>query len=322
MKKWVIPMVVGLMVLSLTSGIYAGGRKGSRVSTPVYYTEDDLESITRDYCTSVWYDNNSDSVNEDVAVIPSGVVDSGSLVAVAWKKKNAAAIKASYSGYIKRSGPSKNSPTTKTTLSFGSTSPIPIDWNFMAAENGDIIFIRSNSLVGKAVHLISSWTHTGMITNKSRHFVFDSMEGLVDIRNTDEKWGKVLAYGTKGVAGLNKSQEQSAISAARNRYLGTPYFPKLIDKNKTSNLSFLARWSSKSDISSAYCSKLVWLTFHDYDSHIDLDSNRTKWNRWDLANSDGSWIGVSPDDIWGSDRTTAAYDLARVDMLSQPTSDF
>ena len=192
----------------------------------------------------------------------------------------------------------------------------------MAAENGDIIFIRSNSLVGKAVHLISSWTHTGMITNKSRHFVFDSMEGLVDIRNTDEKWGKVLAYGTKGVAGLNKSQEQSAISAARNRYLGTPYFPKLIDKNKTSNLSFLARWSSKSDISSAYCSKLVWLTFHDYDSHIDLDSNRTKWNRWDLANSDGSWIGVSPDDIWGSDRTTAAYDLARVDMLSQPTSDF
>lgn len=66
-----------------------------------------------------------------------------------------------------------------------------------------------------------------------------------------------------------------------------------------------------------YCSKLVWHTFHDFAGGIDLDFNRTKCDISSLQNySDGAWIGVSTDDIWGSDNTTEWWDLEGADQLS------
>lgn len=129
---------------------------------------------------------------------------------------------------------------------------------------------------------------------------------------------KVLAYGTKGVRGIADYEKDRLAEWARDKYRDTPYFPKM-NKNRTSKMGFLERWSRKDNLDSVYCSKLVWLIFYEY-ARIDLDSNRTKWRNWNLCDSNGCWVGVSPDDIWGSDHTTAAYDLVRVDMLTTPTS--
>jgi len=149
--------------------------------------------------------------------------------------------------------------------------------------------------------------------------VLDSMTNGVKIRNTDKEWGKVLAYGTKGVKRLNPQQRFAAVEAARAKYRTTPYFPQW-NKNTNSDMSFLQRWSRKDYLDSMYCSKLVWLAFYDY-AGIDLDSNRTRWNYADLQERNNSgWVGVSPDDIWGSDETTAALDLVRVDGLTTPTA--
>ena len=318
MKQKMIGVVIGFTIIAFSTTLVAGGGgKARRPSAPSYYTEDDLESITRTYCSGVWYDNYSYSENDDVAYMPVGIVDSGSNVAGVWKKNNSAKIAATYSGYIKRNGSTKSSPTTR--IAWWGTPLIAIDWDRMGAQNGDIIFIRSDALTGRAVHLISSWTHTGMIYNKGGHEVLDSMKEGVDIRNTDREWGKVLAYGTKGVKRLNKDQRFAAVNAAKAKYQTIPYLPQW-NKNANSKMSFLQRWSRKDCLDSIYCSKLVWLAFYDY-AGIDLDSNRTKWNYLDLQERNNScWVGVSPDDIWGSDETTAAFDLVRVDGLTTPTS--
>ena len=99
---------------------------------------------------------------------------------------------------------------------------------------------------------------------------------------------------------------------AHTKYLNRPYWPKHVDKNKNSKLSFFKKWSHKFDSSSMYCSKFVYHAVKDYNSSIDLDSNITQTTLKGLKDPDSvsydhytsyPWMGISPDDIWASNET-------------------
>jgi uncharacterized protein YycO len=156
-----------------------------------------------------------------------------------------------------------------------------------------------------------------MIRDKGNRQVFDSLpDDGVQTRTFDATtYTKIVAYGTKSVDSpwLFRYSALDAIESAIARFRRTPYFPT-VGKNYAS-LDFYRQWSDKHDTSSMYCSKLVWRTFYDYFG-IDLDSDRTKCYVSRLKNRDGSWIGVSPDDIWGSNDTSEWWDLSQEGQLS------
>ncbi len=108
-----------------------------------------------------------------------------------------------------------------------------------------------------------------------------------------------------------------AIIAANRNYSGTLYWPTSVNKYAWTTKDFWKKWSDINNPESMYCSKLVYQTFKDNNSSVNLDSNRTKIYIPGLANSDGSWIGVSPDDIWGSSDTTEAWEFYGQENLTR-----
>jgi hypothetical protein len=211
----------------------------------------------------------------------------------------------------------------------------------LAATPGDMIFTRGTTSFGKlATAIFASWTHVAIIWNRQTNEVLESMpDGGVQINHIENSWKSVISYGTKSVREdmlgyyysvredgngqvIDYEGSPTAHNAAKAAYRrrGVSYFGRYGKGNSKSEMVRL--WSSPSDTSSMYCSKLVWNAYKDANRNIDLDSNGTKcWiSRW--ADWSGAWIGVSPDDIWDSSQTTDAWDLQSPENLYTDLNEF
>ena len=317
-----------LMFLSwiVLSGItYAGGVN----SRPSYYSYNDLLSIAKDYQNQFAFDNYSYSQNGDVSFIPPGPTAGNNYYSIAssWARKNSALL-SQYVGNLRTSDHTTEATNQAFTSSIRAQNwpYLDVDWGSMRANDGDLLFMRSNSAGGKLVHAYTgSWTHVAMISDKSKKQVLDSMPNDgVQYRTVDSSLYKnILCYGTKSVAGISQATAVNAIRRAGNPVywgglLGTPYWSDRVGTSLL-RLSFYKKWSDKNDMGSMYCSKLVWYTFNKFAGGIDLDSNRTKCYVSELSNgvlTAWSWIGVSPDDIWGSNKTSRWWDLVQAFFLN------
>jgi hypothetical protein len=123
-------------------------------------------------------------------------------------------------------------------------------------------------------------------------------------------YSKILAYGTKSVEGANDIWRIKSIAAS---YVGRSYWPKNVSKG-TSGIQFFKKWADINDGDSMYCSKFVYHVFKSY-GNIDLNSHRTKVWLWELKDRYGNFVGITPDDIWASDRTSRYWDLAQPNSL-------
>jgi hypothetical protein len=191
---------------------------------------------------------------------------------------------------------------------------IPFDatvWQRFQTEGGnrgDLIFTRGNSKANNLVKMFSHWNHVAIVDNIFEQKVFESTpSGGVDVNKTNETWGKVTYYTCKRIVALTYEQTQNALDSAKMVYRDKPYFPTI--STTLSRAYFLYRWCDKDDMSSMYCSKLVYHTFKPY---ISLDSNNTSTFNSDLQEKAlgapmFAWIGISPDDIYYSDALGADF---------------
>lgn len=243
-------------------------------------------------------------------------------------------------------------PFKKTTLGVQSINgsgfyrEITINWDDLNAYPSDMIFVRGQSSFNKLVTgTFSSWTHVAMIWNKKQHLVLESMPDSdgVAIRNADQSWKSVISYGTKSVnpskiphfdyyyedsngsvsSYVGSGMHYNAMIKAYDKYRSFSYWPQYVDSSITTKLNFFSDWSDKNDKDSMYCSKLVYWTFKDANSSVNLDSDRTQIYVPGLYNGGTTnrkygWIGVSPDDIWGSDDTSEYWELVSAENLYNP----
>ncbi|MFC1767048.1 YiiX/YebB-like N1pC/P60 family cysteine hydrolase [Candidatus Margulisiibacteriota bacterium] len=185
---------------------------------------------------------------------------------------------------------------------------IPFDvaaWQRFQTESGnrgDLIFTRGNSTANNLVKMFSNWNHVAIVDSISEQKVFESTpSGGVDVNKTNETWGDVTYYTCKKIVTLTYSQVMNALDSAEMVYKGKPYFPTV--STMLERAYFLYRWCDKDDMSSMYCSKLV---YHAFKPYISLDSNNTSTFNSNLQEKAlgapmFAWIGVSPDDIYYSD---------------------
>ena len=183
----------------------------------------------------------------------------------------------------------------------------PYDSVFKTWQKGDLLFVRTSS--GKIVEglkWMSSWTHVGLVYDPQLLKTFESNpDGGVKQNVWDNRWDG-SAFSRKQVK-LSASTIASAVNQGVAAYSGKPYFNVSADK-----LSLPINWSDKHNTNSMYCSKLVYLIFKNY-ANLDLDSNRTSVRNVPLTLglretdvkdngvvNESAWIGVSPDDVYGS----------------------
>lgn len=309
---------VGLFFcLIFSNGIFSKGG-----SDPTYYTYDDLIKVAKDNQNNFYYDSSSYSRNGDVAFIPQGPnTDSGSVIAALWKKRTSVASLPK--GYKKRKVPNNKNADLKsiTVQSFDDDiiwdeyPYIKFNWRAMWAENGDLLFMRSNGKgdggFGYFIHkFISSWTHVAIIVDKWNGKVIDSLpeDGVAYHYPNDYK--KILTYGTKGVWGADATW----VLRIADGYKGKKYWPSSCAKGGVAPVNFLFKWLNINDFDSMYCSKFVYKVFKD--SNIDLNSHRTHTTVSTLRDSSSNMCGITPDDIWGSDQTTPYKDLVNGSFLS------
>lgn len=120
----------------------------------------------------------------------------------------------------------------------------------------------------------------------------------------------VLSFGTKSVNGAG---DVARIKSLAKQYVGRSYWPKNVNKNEKSQLDALKEFFDINNSSSMYCSKFVYLVFRDYG--INLSSHRTKTWLSSLKDWSNNFIGITPDDIWRSDKTSQYWDLVQPDFL-------
>jgi hypothetical protein len=64
-----------------------------------------------------------------------------------------------------------------------------------------------------------------------------------------------------------------------------------------------------------YCSKLVYYAYYEVNRN-SLNSHRTQTWTQELKEDSWNFVGVTPDDIWGSDWTTPYKDFVNGSMLN------
>jgi hypothetical protein len=185
---------------------------------------------------------------------------------------------------------------------------LDFDWaGFSRAggQRGDLVFLRANGVGPDVVKIFSNWTHVAMVDDASRKYVFESMPGGsggipkgVNSNFAPSSWGKVSYYACRRIQSITYGRICSLIDLAKSRWLGLPYLPPVT--TATDLMTFLYRWSDKNDLSSMYCSKLVYNTFK---SDINTDTNNTSTFTNQLMDKaygapGFSWIGISPDDVY------------------------
>jgi|GEM_PF-2898449 len=315
--------LAGLLVALISSNfIFADKGSSSSPTTPVYYTYDDFLSAAQSYQDQFYYDNSTYSPNEDVASIMPPSAPGSSLIAIA-SRSGRRVIRVT--GYTRRG--TKNTPKSqKKTLTVSQVNSliktqswpyISIDLSQMAAVDGDLLFVRSNgkgnnnSGYGKYIHMfISSWTHVAIIYDWYNGEVMESMPDAGVGKGYPAEYNLVLAYASKSVVGAD---DVDKIKRLALKYKGRSYWPQDVDKNKKSKIQALKEFFDINNSSSMYCSKFVYLVFKDYG--IDLASHRTKTFLYDLKDGLNNFVGITPDDIWGSDKTTPYWDLVQPENL-------
>lgn len=237
---------------------------------PAYYNFDDLKNAINENKSSFFFDR-SGPTGDMVAVLPPSPPEN------------------SDSGIY---------PANKIKAQF-----LTLPWDNLPLRKGDVILMRGDDILGRAIGLLSSFTHAAIVHDKPRHYSFESAgDGVKDYRAGDA-WGKkVVTFAVKRIKYLPQWQIENAVDDAYNRYKGVPYFP-YIHKSAMNRDNWLREWMNKSKGSSMYCSKLVWWTFSN--KGVDLDTNYTKSYRY--GDSRGNWMGVSPDDVYRS--TAFARDM-------------
>lgn len=201
------------------------------------------------------------------------------------------------------SGPGYHLFSGQEQANWNDAEEIKLNWNTISntTSRGDLIFTRSNSKAGNFVKFFSNWTHVAIIDNPSNSNVFEATpDNGVSTNNASSSWSNITYYTCKAIQSISYDDINTLLDSGKSKYSGLPYFPKaLVTKGL---LVWLYEWSDKDNLSSMYCSKLVYNVFKPF---IDLDSGGTSVLNPALQNKSWTanafkWIGVSPDDIYYS----------------------
>jgi hypothetical protein len=231
------------------------------------------------------------------------------------------------------SSPDQNSTYAKTASFKESDSPyltLPMDRIAARLKIGDLIFHKSDQ--ASMISNFSYWTHVAILKNIEKRKVFEAWPTYrgSDVYEIGENWQNVIAFSIRRIKHVSSSTIEKALNDAIDLWRYTPFrhdmrYPE--ELSFTEKIQYFRKWANKYDTDSMYCSKLVWWTFKDccniVDEKIDLDSNLVTLpafhnNKFTYLltssdkNDDGynvsrAFIGVAPDDIYGSKHLD--YDL-------------
>lgn len=194
---------------------------------------------------------------------------------------------------------------------------------FPKLNKGDLIFSRGVGDIPSYLSKMTSWTHVAMVLDPKNIITLESLQARgVDRYYPKSEWGNAVSWSTKRVNAnstvISNLVDRAFLNWAKTTGHNVPYFP-IQDVSKMLKAKWLQIWADKNNLSSMYCSKLVYNTFKP--ENIDLDSNRTVYKlgvtitAGELpllkpqfssdVNDNGAWnsnawIGVSPDDIYYS----------------------
>jgi hypothetical protein len=278
---------ITLLILYLCSASYANGKGGGGGSKPRYYSFEDLRSKMKGYTFRF---ENASKPSSAMASL-SYYLDYPMVASKNSKIKTAVAAT-----------PTKyNADGMHLSANWNDAVETQINWNdFKNTLEGDILFTRGNGKLPDFVKIFSNWTHVGIVYNPSLLSVFEStLDTGVNLNYAPKTNTNVTYYTFRRVETVPYSFRQNLVEVAKDRFKGIPYLPK-VDVSEPI-LNFILKWCNKDDMSSMYCSKLVYNTFKPY---INMDTERTVVDSFDLGRPIGgfffSWIGVSPDDIYYS----------------------
>lgn len=270
---------------------YCGSGGSGGYVPPAYYTAEDLRSALRN--EYFYFQNDSKPTNAKVALGTSFVYPAGT-------------TKANQMTTLVSSNKTLYKVSTAGTDPWNDSVLMRFDWTGFRSypgRVGDLIFTRANFPGADIVKFFSGWTHVAMAYDIPNGKVFDSMLfGGVKVRNTSTEWGSSISYYTcKRITPLNPAVAEQCVKNAVGYWMNKPYIPSVLTSATPGQ--FMLKWSDKNDMSSMYCSKLVYHTFKDF---VDLDSGRTAApkNTAIQRTASGSrpfaWIGVSPDNLYYS----------------------
>lgn len=311
-KKLNIALVFILAVILLCPNMsFAGGGGGkggggSKKSAPKYYSYEDLRNELKKYIFFFANANKPSEALVDLGYCPYYPASDDK------KKQIISVISANPTIY----GISNN---RKISAHWDDSREIAFDWNGFnlvdRGARGNLIFLRGNGMGADIVKLFSEFTHVAIVDNPYGAKVFESTPDTnVNVNDAASTWQHITYYTCKRIKTANNPQKQisryqleCALEAAKVKYRGTPYFPKV----ETSILdilgAFVFRWCDKDDQNSMYCSKLVYNTFKDKVCGINFDTKRTGVNNCIIGDGNrpiGSgffgWFGISPADIYYS----------------------
>ena len=305
-----------LLLLSTSQGVLAGGGGSSSQDTSSYYEYNDFLNALKEVQDQFYYDNTSYSANGDVAYVMPPAAPGSEYFMATIKTNGEVTIQGEVT--IIQGEVRIKTPKVSSTIGDNDHYIEQFSLNQVKASDGDLLFVRCNGKGGSDgygyfIHkYISSFTHVAIIYNKIRNQVIESTPqyGVALGNPTDYK--KLMTYGTKRV---RNATYVDRIKTIADRYKGKSYWPKSIDRNKTGKLDALREFFDINNSNSMYCSKFVYLVFRDYG--INLASHRTKSWLSTLSDSSGNFVGITPDDIWGSDYTSPAIDFVQPDLLWQ-----
>ncbi|MFT5170270.1 MAG: hypothetical protein ACI9BD_000036 [Candidatus Marinamargulisbacteria bacterium] len=147
-------------------------------------------------------------------------------------------------------------------------------------QKGDIFFFRRTDPIGKAVSLISSWTHVALSYSPENDQVLESLPqhnmGVI-LNNSPTPWKPAVSFSAKRIKEtvMTRIEISNAVDYAYLRWVDkTPYFPQIVKQAPTNALNhllfFIKHLADKSE-DSMICSNFVWHTYNS--AGIDLDSN-------------------------------------------------
>ena len=290
----VLVYVIALLLLSPYAAFAGGGGGGGKKikqEEPKYYSFEDLRNGIRN--ESFYFQNQNKPAN---ALVSLGY----------YLNYPACASKNAQIGSMIKSNPGSYQIDSSHVYS-GWNDNIEIPFNWDKTNNyvlkGDLIFSRGNGKGPDFVKMFSNWTHVAIVSDVQARKVFESTPDTnVDVNYGPNTFQHITYYSCKRFETLPYNARSYLVDEAIKKYRGLPYFPKMSVTEAL--IRFIFAWSDKDDISSMYCSKLVYQT---YKNQINLDTGRTSVpyssslvdkNKPAPGGYLFSWIGISPDDIY------------------------
>jgi Permuted papain-like amidase enzyme, YaeF/YiiX, C92 family len=290
MKNYLkISLAITMFLVCSTSLAYAGGgSKDGSDSQPQYYSFEDLRSGLRAYM--FWFQN----ANKPSTALADLSYD---LEYPAVASKNFMLQNAVISNPAKYGADGMHIQAN-----WNDSQEINVDWDVFKAASvkGDLLFSRANGQVPDFIKLFSNWTHVAIVYSPADETVLEAtLINGVQVDNAPDTHTHITYYTYRRLTNMSANSINTSVENAVKHYLGKPYFPQVSVSDPITG--FLLKWCDKDDMSSMYCSKLVYNTFKGY---FNADTDRTTVNSLDLGRPIGgpffAWIGVSPDDIYYS----------------------